>query len=331
MAMSGDEENKDFKGELKKENWAKKLGYEKDKVVILHADDAGMCMEANIASLNFLQSNKNASASAMPPCEYFEDFINMAIANPGLDIGLHLTLNSEWDEYRWSSVMDNDKVQSLLDEHGFLWKKKQDFFQNAKLRDIDYEIRAQIEKCLELGFRPTHFDTHMGALFLKPNVASLFMSISEEYGIPANIINLSEESVKELYKAFDKEEVEGLIKALAKYPFPKLVHTGTINWPKEEPRKYSYKDIRKTFMKQLDDLKDGITSMYAHPTIYSKNLTTIMGTWWKRVWEDLLFKDVTDFNWENKDIEFTNWSEIMKRYNRLYFDPKPPIKKQLSD
>src|SRR5687767_601012 len=85
--------------------WAEKLGFPKGKkVIMLHADDIGMCQEANIAAIDYLKSDKIQSAAVMMPCEYAGDMIEWAKKNPNEDIGLHLTLTSEWKTYRWGPV-----------------------------------------------------------------------------------------------------------------------------------------------------------------------------------------------------------------------------------
>ena len=81
--------------------WGEKLGFPKDKrVIILHADDMGMCPEANEAGEKYLSEDKIQSASIMMPCQASDQFIEWYKNNPQKDIGLHLTLNSEWKKYR---------------------------------------------------------------------------------------------------------------------------------------------------------------------------------------------------------------------------------------
>ena len=97
-------------------NWAERLGYPAGKkVIMLHVDDAGMCEEANIATKKYLLAGHVQSAAVMMPCPYAEDMIEWAIANPSMDVGLHLTHTSEWKTYRWPSVSPVDEVPSLID------------------------------------------------------------------------------------------------------------------------------------------------------------------------------------------------------------------------
>ena len=106
------------------ETWAEKLGYPSGKrVVILHADDVGMCEEATVSAKRYLENDYIQSAAAMPPCPNFEESIQWAKANPQEDVGLHLTLTSEWQTYRWGPVADPADVPGLVDPEGKLWHK----------------------------------------------------------------------------------------------------------------------------------------------------------------------------------------------------------------
>jgi len=126
---------------------AEKLGFEKGKtVLLLHADDAGMCPEANDAIINYFEKGDLKSAAVMAPCPAFDDFIEWAKANPKTDIGMHLTLTSEWQDYRWGSVADSAKVPGLIDPDGKFWHEVPGVVQHASAAEVETEIRAQIDK-----------------------------------------------------------------------------------------------------------------------------------------------------------------------------------------
>lgn len=161
----------------------RRLGYAEDaKLLVIHGDDAGMCHSANVATAKALERGIVSSASAMAPCPWFTHFVDWAKANPKADVGLHLTLTSEWEHYRWRPVSSPDRVRSLVDEYGFLWRTTKDIFDHAVLSEMEIEARAQIEFTLRCGLKPTHIDGHMG-VFSVPGGLELFVRLGEEYDI----------------------------------------------------------------------------------------------------------------------------------------------------
>ncbi|TFG97699.1 MAG: ChbG/HpnK family deacetylase, partial [Calditrichales bacterium] len=142
---------------LEGKTWAEKLGYPTDsRIIIFHADDAGMCEEANIATIAYLEKNEIQSTAAMPPCEWFDEMVEWANAHPEKDVGLHLTLTSEWQTYRWGPVAPAAEVPGLVDADGYLWHSVMEVVVNGSAQEVDKEIRAQIDKALALGMKPDH-------------------------------------------------------------------------------------------------------------------------------------------------------------------------------
>ena len=105
------------------ETWAERLGYPAGaKVLVLHANELGMCYETNAAGTELLEAGVVRSAGAMVPGPWFADLAAWCKAHPDADVGLELTLNSEWDHYRWRPVAVGGLVPSLVDADGFLWR-----------------------------------------------------------------------------------------------------------------------------------------------------------------------------------------------------------------
>ena len=133
-------------------NWAEKLGFPAGKkVIILHADDAGMSEEANIAVQKQLKNGDIQSAAVMMPCPNAEEMIEWAKENPKHDIGIHLTLTSEWKDYRWGTVADSAEVPGLLDPDGKMWRSVREVVMNATPAEVEKEIKAQIDKAIAMG------------------------------------------------------------------------------------------------------------------------------------------------------------------------------------
>jgi len=164
---------------------AERLGYPANsKLLILHADDLGFAHSANVASFDALDKGAISSASVMVPTPWITEVAAYARAHPNADLGLHLTLTSEWQTYRWGSVESKDKVPSLLDSTGTFPSEVQPVATAAKAVEVERELRAQIERALALGIRPTHVDSHMGALFSTPELIATYVKVARDYRLP---------------------------------------------------------------------------------------------------------------------------------------------------
>ena len=293
-------------------NWAERLGYPAGKkVIILHADDIGMCEEANISVKPQLINNHIQSAAIMMPCEYAEEFVEWAKERPNMDIGLHLTLTSEWKEYRWGPVADVKEIPGLIDPDGKFWHEVPGVAKHASAEEVEKEIRAQIEKSIALGYRPDHIDTHMGTLYGRPDYVEVFYKVAEEYGIPANAIELSDSLVVEQFKKIGYPIDDNVIKLAANYTLPKVDNFTSA------PKAKTYEEKITKFKELIQSLKPGITEIIFHPSVETDNLKSITGSWQQRVWEAKMFSDPDLIKFfENEGIIFTNWKEMMKRHKK---------------
>lgn len=294
-------------------NWAEKLGYPAgSKVVILHADDAGMCEEANIATKKQLKNGEIQSAAVMMPCPWAEDMIKWAIANPKQDVGIHLTHTSEWKEYRWGTISDPKEVRGLLDPEGKMWRSVREVVMNATPEEVKKEIKAQIDLAIAMGHKPSHIDTHMGTLYGHPAFAKAFFEVAVEYGIPANAIDLNNTQVVEHFRAAGYPITDEVIELANSYPLPK------VDYFTSAPDGDSYENKVDNFKKLIQSLQPGITEIIFHPSVYTDNLKSITGSWKQRMWEADMFadKDLVDF-FEKEGIIFTNWKEMMDRFQKM--------------
>src|SRR3984885_6350715 len=137
-------------------NIAERLGYPHDaKLLIIHADDLAVAHSEDAASFDALDRRAVTSASIMVPCPWLSEVATYAKAHPDADLGLHLTLTSEWETYRWGSVAPAGTGSSLLDPAGRLWVDSPEVAKNAKAQEAEREIRAQVERAIALGIHPT--------------------------------------------------------------------------------------------------------------------------------------------------------------------------------
>ncbi len=164
---------------------AERLGHPANaKLLILHADDLGVAHSVNAASLDALDKGIISSASVMVPTPWITEVAAYARAHPNADLGLHLTVTSEWLTYKWGSVASSEKVPSLLDSTGTFPSDVPPVAAKAKPAEVERELRAQIERALALGIRPTHVDSHMGALFSTPELFATYVKVAREYRLP---------------------------------------------------------------------------------------------------------------------------------------------------
>ena len=295
--------------QLDGKNWAEKLGYPVDsKVVMLHADDIGMCSEANEAVIPYLLNDQIQSASAMVPCPWFNDIADWYKKHPEMDIGLHLTLTSEWKNYRWGPVSNPSSVPELIDPEGYLWRRVIDVASRTPVAIIEKEVRAQIERAYKRGIKPGHIDTHMGTLYSKVEYAEAFFNIAMEYGIPANVIEFTPDRVQKFRKQ-GYPITARLIESGRKYTLPKLDDFSSV------PDGKSYQNKKETFFDLIQNLEPGITEIIFHPSINSEGLKKITNSWQQRAWEAKMFSDPEVIQFlKNEGIIFTNWKEMMVRF-----------------
>ena len=294
-------------------NWAEKLGYPVGKkIIMLHADDIGMCDEANTAAKNYLDKNEIQSAAIMVPCPSAAPAMQWAIEHPNVDVGLHLTLTSEWKTYRWGTVADAADVPGLLDPDKKMWREVKQVVQHASAEEVEIEIRAQIEKAIYLGMKPSHIDTHMGTLYGSPDYVKVFLKVAEEYNIPANAIDLSDERVVEHFKKAGYPITDEVIETMANYSLPKLDFFTSV------PKGDTYEAKRENFFQLVKSLPNGLTEIIFHPSVETDNLKSITNSWQQRVWEAELFSDpVVKKFFKDEEIVFTDYKDIMKRFDKL--------------
>jgi chitin disaccharide deacetylase len=258
---------------------AKRLGRPGGKLLMVHADDAGMCHSVNLATTEALLGGGVQSASIMVPCPWFSEFAELARAHPELDLGLHLTLTSEWKHYKWGPVAPREKVKGLLDKEGFLFRDVPSVATNASAEEVALELRAQIEKARQFGVKFTHVDTHMGTLYARPDYFDVYTAVAREAGVPCMLPRPTAAARAEL-KAYpitaemlEKKEAQGFVL------LDRLV-TGVPGRTIAE-RSESYR-------KFLRALQPGVTKLIVHLAKDDAEIRAISGAWEAR-WADFNF------------------------------------------
>jgi predicted glycoside hydrolase/deacetylase ChbG (UPF0249 family) len=153
-----------------------------ERAVILHVDDLGMCHGANRGFLSLAAQGYVSCGAVMVPCPWFREIAEAAAADPALDLGVHLTLTSEWAGYRWAPISTVSRASGLIDDDGYFWRDVASLRAHLVLEAAEAELRAQIERARSAGMNPTHIDAHMAAAML-PELLDLHIRLGEEYGL----------------------------------------------------------------------------------------------------------------------------------------------------
>ena len=162
-----------------------RLGYPRDaKLLILNADDLAVSHSENVASFTALERKWVTSGTVMVPCPWFTEVAAYAKSHPSADLGLHLTLTSEWENYRWGPVAGKSLVPSLVGPDGYFYPDSEAVVKHAKPREVEIELRAQVDLAKSMGLVPSHLDSHMHALYATPELFRVFQKVARDYKLP---------------------------------------------------------------------------------------------------------------------------------------------------
>ena len=152
------------------------------RVVVPHVDDLGASHGANRAFLDLSASGAVTCGSVMVPGPWFREIVEAVAADPALDVGVHLTLTSEWDACRWAPISTVSRASGLIDGDGYLWRDVASLRRHLVPEAAEAEMRAQVERALAAGLAPTHVDAHMAAAML-PELLDAHVAIARDHGL----------------------------------------------------------------------------------------------------------------------------------------------------
>lgn len=162
------------------------LGFPPDaRLLIINADDFGMCHAVNKAIIGTLQAGVVRSTTLMVPCPWALHAMHFLAEHPEVAFGVHLTAISDWADYRWGPVTSREKVPSLVNKSGYFHNFEQmpEFLAQVRLGELEMEFRAQIEVVLAAGLQPTHLDWHALRIGGREDILGLMLRLSREYGL----------------------------------------------------------------------------------------------------------------------------------------------------
>jgi len=283
-----------------------RLGYPADaKLLIVHADDAGLAHNVNMATFEAMTKGWASSAGIMVPCPGFSEAVALAKSNPHLDFGIHLTLNCEWRTYRWGPVSPLSRVKGLVDRSGFLLRSYIETLGYGGAEEVETEIRAQIQRALDFGIRPTHVDSHMGTLFMRPSYFDAYRKVAREFKLPY----LLPRPTYELLKMLDprrRVSTPALFKEIEASGDIAIDHLILGIDAASERRTQAYVDV-------IRKLQPGVTQLIIHCGEDGEELRAIMGSWAYRVADKRTFTDpIVKQALDEAGVTLIGWGPIRK-------------------
>jgi predicted glycoside hydrolase/deacetylase ChbG (UPF0249 family) len=303
------------------QTYAEKLGYPKDAIVlILHVDDAGMSWDSNEGAIQAIEKGVANSVSVMMPCPWVPGYVKYLHEHPDVDAGLHLTLTSEFKNYRWGPLAGKTSVPSLVDTVGALWPSVKDVASHASPDEVYTEIRAQLDRARAMGFEPTHLDSHMGTLFETQEFMQRYIKLGLENKIPVMIPGGHNTMISK-QEELGAEQQGSLLQVgqlLWSSGLPVLddLHNLSYDWkyPAHTNDKALQKFATSKYMETIRELKPGLTMVIMHCTSPSEIFENISASGNKRKGDMLAMTDPAFKKFlVEEGIILTTWRDVMKR------------------
>jgi predicted glycoside hydrolase/deacetylase ChbG (UPF0249 family) len=167
---------------------AARLGYPAGaKLLIVHADDLAAAHSVNAATFKAFAAGLVSSGSVMVPCPWLPEVAAYARSHADADLGLHLTLTSEWQTYRWGGVLSKDRAPTLYAPDGYLYPTEDVAAAHIDVKEAEAEVRAQIARARAFGIRPTHLDSHMRTLYTTRPLFEMLLRVAREERLPVMV------------------------------------------------------------------------------------------------------------------------------------------------
>lgn len=281
-------------------NLAQKLGFSEDtKLLIIDADDAGLSHSENMATIKSLEKGIVNSYSVMVPCPWFYEMAVFAKNNPQFDNGIHLTLTCEWENYKFGPVSPIKEVPSLVDENGYFYKKREQLRKNASTQEVKKELRAQIEKAINFGLKPTHIDSHMYSVGASPEFFQIYRDLGKEYHLPIMISS----QLMEMVGLNPDQTINNGDLTIEK------VHFGIFEY-------FESGKLSDYYSKVFENLVSGLNIVLIHPAFDDNEMKGItfnhpnFGSAWRQIDFDSFTSPENMAKLKESDIELITWNHI---------------------
>lgn len=269
----------------------RKLGFaDDDRVVIIHTDDIGMCQATLPAFADLLDFGLISSGAVMVPCPWFPQVAATYRQHTGVDLGVHLTLTSEWEGYRWGPISTRDPASGLMDEEGYFYRRSEEVQAHGDAAAVQLELQAQVARALDAGLDVTHVDTHMGAV-ANPRFIPAYVQLAMQYSLPLMILRLDETGWREMGMGSETAVFAAqFVRQLEAQGM--LLLDRLVGLPLDQP------EDRVALAKEtFDSLLPGLTQFIIHPARDTPELRAITPDWRGRVADYRAFtsKELRDY------------------------------------
>lgn len=309
--------------------YAEQLGYPRGaRVLILHVDDAGMSYESNTGAIAALSKGAATSVSVMMPCPWVAGFARWLKRHPGTDAGLHLTLTSEWSDYRWIPVAGAQTVPGLVDSTGCLWPDVTQVAKHATAAEVEKEMTAQLDRAHAMGIEPTHLDTHMGTVYATPQFLQAYIELGIKNHIPVMLPGGADKLIQKENHIADQQlaAIQAMGQKLWAAGLPVLddLHNESYDWKVPEDIKNDDKKLQAwrtaKYIDALTRLQPGVTMMIMHCTDATPAFTIHISDSGPLRRADMLAMLDPAFKKALKDqgIILTTWRELMQRRSKIH-------------
>jgi predicted glycoside hydrolase/deacetylase ChbG (UPF0249 family) len=263
-----------------------------------------MSHSVNRATIDAMEQGIVSSASILVPPAWFPEFAEYARTHPEKDYGVHLTLTSEWEFYRWGPVAPREQVSSLIDDEGYLRDDVALVAQHVKADEAEIELRAQINRARQFGVPLSHLDTHMGALFSRPDLMEVYVKLGLEFDLPVLFIRRITSEVARGYPVLANRG-QSMIDRLSSRRFPLLDNIGQFyDGDSHEERNKQYIDF-------LRDLPAGVSELIIHCGYDDEELRAITDSASRRDGDRRIFTDpATATLVKDLGIEVITWKQF---------------------
>lgn len=265
---------------------AERLGYGADsRLLIITSDNLGICHAANVGCYESLREGVATNASLMVPAPWAREAVR---GYRGADVGVHLTLNAEYSCYRWSSITHAPTLHS--GEGGFP-RTAADLWEHADVAEARRECRAQIERAIVWGFDPTHLDSHLSALVLRPEMFDIYLDLACEFSLPIRL-------------------APGAVEEIAGFPLRELAQQEGVLLADHSVR-LTGDDRSTAFAEVVGSLEPGVTELSMQPAVDTPELHALLGDTVARIGDHAVLTDPASAKLlADHHIQLISWSDI---------------------